>query len=113
MVALLQQFLRRYHRPLVVVTVLLLLKALGNLFLPALNADIINNGVAQGDAAYILRVGSWMRAVSLVVAVAAVIATYYSARTARPSDATSEVRCSRPWRCSLGRTSTTSGHQPS
>ncbi len=81
MVALLQQFLSPYRRPLVVVAVLLLVQALGNLYLPALNADIINNGVARGDAGYILRVGGWMLAVSLVVAITAVIATYYSART--------------------------------
>ncbi len=82
MVALLREYLRPYGRPLVVVAALLFLAAIGNLYLPALYADIINIGVAQGDTAYILRVGALMLAVSFVVAVASIIATYYSARTA-------------------------------
>ena len=82
MVALLREYLRPYGRPLVVVAALLFLAAIGNLYLPALYADIINIGVAQGDTAYILRVGALMLAVSSVVAVASIIATYYSAQTA-------------------------------
>ena len=82
MIALLTRFLRPYRGPLAIVVVLLLVQAFGNLYLPELNADIINNGVVLGDTAYILRVGVVMLAVTLVVGVAAIIGVYYSARTA-------------------------------
>ncbi len=82
MIALLTRFLRPYRGPLAIVVVLLLVQAFGNLYLPELNADIINNGVVLGDTEYILRVGVVMLAVTLVVGVAAIIGVYYSARTA-------------------------------
>ncbi|MGB9374251.1 MAG: ABC transporter transmembrane domain-containing protein, partial [Jiangellales bacterium] len=82
MIALLTRFLRPYRGPLAIVAVLLLVQAFGNLYLPELNADIINNGVVLGDTEYILRVGVVMLAVTLVVGVAAIIGVYYSARTA-------------------------------
>ena len=44
-------------RQLVVVMGLLLIQAIANLYLPDLNADIINNGVAKGDTDYIIRTG--------------------------------------------------------
>ena len=44
--------------------VLLLIQAIGNLYLPDLNADIINNGVAKGDNDYILRTGGLMLVVT-------------------------------------------------
>jgi ATP-binding cassette subfamily B protein len=52
------------------------------LYLPSLNADIIDNGVAKGDTGYILRTGGWMLAVSLVQIIASVGAVYLGARTA-------------------------------
>ena len=82
MVRLLSEYLRPYRRPLTWIAVLLLVQTVGNLYLPELNADIINNGVATGDTGYITTVGGWMLAVSLAVAAAAVVSTYYSARTA-------------------------------
>ena len=82
MIALLTDFLRPYRRPLAIVVALLLVQAFGNLYLPELNADIINNGVVVGDTGYILQVGLVMLAVTLVVGVAAIVGVYYSARTA-------------------------------
>ncbi len=82
MIALLTEFLRPYRRPLAIVVALLLVQAFGNLYLPELNADIINNGVVVGDTGYILQVGLVMLAVTLVVGVAAIVGVYYSARTA-------------------------------
>jgi len=41
----------------VLVVGLLLIQAIANLYLPDLNADIINNGVAKGDTDYIMRTG--------------------------------------------------------
>ncbi len=82
MIALLTRFLRPYRGPLTVVVLLLLVQAFGNLYLPELNADIINNGVVLGDTAYILQVGMVMLAVTLLVGAAAIVGVYYSARTA-------------------------------
>ena len=52
------------------------------LFLPSLNADIIDSGVARGDTSYIMRVGVVMLAVALVQVAATVAAVYFGARTA-------------------------------
>ncbi|MCP2310423.1 ATP-binding cassette subfamily B protein [Kitasatospora paracochleata] len=52
------------------------------LYLPTLNADIIDEGVVKGDTGYILRVGAAMIGVSLAQAVCQIAAVYYSARTA-------------------------------
>jgi ATP-binding cassette subfamily B protein len=64
------------------VLVFQLASALGMLYLPSLNADIIDQGVAQGDTGYIWRTGGFMLAVSLGQIVAAIIATYFAARAA-------------------------------
>ena len=77
---LLRRFLAPYSRPLVLVSVLLLIQAIGNLYLPELNARIINEGVAVGDTAYIIRVGGVMLAVTLVLGATAIVSTYWSAR---------------------------------
>ena len=50
------------------------------LYLPSLNADIIDNGVARGDTGYIVRTGGVMLAVSLVQIVCSVGAVYVGAR---------------------------------
>lgn len=59
-----------------------LLQALASLYLPSLNADIINNGVTKGDTAYIWSTGSWMLAVSFGQIVAAIIATWFAGKAA-------------------------------
>ncbi len=82
MIGLLRHHLAPYRRDLVVVVALLVLQVLGALYLPELNADIINNGVAQGDTGYIVRMGGWMLLVSLVVVATAIVGIYYSSRTA-------------------------------
>ena len=65
-----------------VISLLLLVQAFTNLYLPNLNADIINNGVVTGDIGYIIRVGGVMLLVSAVLGLSSVVAVYYSARTA-------------------------------
>ena len=82
MTALLRRYLEPYRGPLGIVVALLLVQAFGNLYLPELNADIINNGVVVGDTGYIVRVGAVMLGVTLVLGVAAIVAVYFSARTA-------------------------------
>ena len=54
MIGLLRTYLRPYAGQIVLVLVLLLIQAIGNLYLPTLNADIINNGIATGDTDYII-----------------------------------------------------------
>jgi ATP-binding cassette subfamily B protein len=82
MIGLLATYLRPYRGPLVLVIALLLVQAIGNLYLPDLNADIINNGVAKGDNDYILRTGGLMLAVTALLGVAAIIGVYWGARVA-------------------------------
>jgi ATP-binding cassette subfamily B protein len=82
MISLFRRYLRPYAAQIAVVLALLLLQALGNLYLPDLNADIIDNGVVVGDTDHILRVGALMLLVTAVLGVAAVIGVYLSARIA-------------------------------
>ncbi|HEY0215908.1 MAG TPA: ABC transporter ATP-binding protein [Cellulomonas sp.] len=79
---LLMRYLRPYRRLLVGVLVFQLGSALAMLYLPSLNAYIIDQGVAQGDTGFIWRTGAFMLTVSLGQIVAAVIATYFAARAA-------------------------------
>ena len=79
---LLSRFLRPYRRSLVLVVVLVLIQSIANLYLPTLNADIINDGVAKGDARVIVSIGALMLVVTLLMGVAAIIAVYWSARIA-------------------------------
>lgn len=79
---LLREHLRPYRGAVVAVLVLQLVQTLATLWLPSLNADIIDDGVAQGDTATIWRIGGVMLAVSLVQVVAAIAAVGIGARTA-------------------------------
>src|SRR3954469_8382428 len=79
---LLRDRLRPYRRGLVAVVALQLVGTMAALYLPSLNADIIDNGVARGDTAYIMHTGAVMLGVSLVQIVCSVAAVYVGARTA-------------------------------
>ena len=79
---LLRTFLRPYRKWLAWVVVLQFLATLAALYLPSLNADIIDNGVARGDTGYITRAGLVMLAVTLVQVAATVVAVYFGARAA-------------------------------
>jgi len=76
------RFLRPYRRQILLVAALLLAQSLANLYLPTLNADIIDNGIAKGDTHYIVTVGGLMLLVTLLMGAASVIAVYWGARTA-------------------------------
>jgi ATP-binding cassette subfamily B protein len=82
----LAKLLVRYLRPsawlLAGVLVFQAASALASLYLPSLNADIIDNGVSKGDTDYIWRTGVFMLTVSLAQIVASIIATYFAARAA-------------------------------
>lgn len=79
---LLGDLLRPYRRQILVVLVLLLVQAIANLYLPTLNADIINNGIAKGDTHYIVTIGGVMLLSTLLMGVAALVAVYFGARVA-------------------------------
>ena len=82
MIQILRTWLRPYAGTIAFVMVLLLIQAIANLYLPELNADIINNGVAKGDTDYILRTGGFMLIVTFALMIAAIIGVYFSARIA-------------------------------
>ena len=82
LVRLLIKYLAPYRRWLAAVVGLQLISTLAALYLPSLNADIIDNGVARGDTGYIVRIGGWMLAVSLVQIGASVTAVFFGARAA-------------------------------
>ncbi len=82
LVKLLRRFLLPYKREIAIIVVLQLIGTIAALTLPSLNADIIDKGVIRGDTAYILRMGGWMLAVSLVQVIVTITAVYFGARTA-------------------------------
>lgn len=82
MIRLLARFLRPYVPQLLVVVVLQLAQSAAALFLPSINAMIIDNGVATGDTGYIWRMGAVMLGVSLVQISAQLGATWFGARAA-------------------------------
>ncbi|MGX4656656.1 ABC transporter ATP-binding protein [Micromonospora sp. SCSIO 07396] len=82
LISLLRRYLRPYHRPLGLVVLLQFVGTMASLYLPSLNADIIDLGVARGDTDYIIRTGGWMLLVSLVQIACSVTAVYFGARTA-------------------------------
>ena len=82
LIRLVGSHLRPYRRALVWIVGLQFIQALALLYLPTLNADIIDDGVAQGDNGTILRLGAVMLAVTLVQVVAAMSAVYFGAHTA-------------------------------
>lgn len=80
--SLLGRYLRPYVGLIVGVIVFQLAQSIASLFLPALNADIIDNGIAAGDTGYILMVGGGMLAITLVQIACAIAAVYFGARVA-------------------------------
>ena len=79
MIGLLRTYLAPYRGRLLIVMALLLVQAIGNLYLPELNGDIINNGVTTGDLDYILRTGGLMLLITAIVGGAAIASVYLSA----------------------------------
>lgn len=82
LIRLLRAYLRPYSRPITLLVLLQLVSTLAALYLPTLNADIIDDGVVKGDTGYILRVGGVMIAVTVLQALCSIGAVYYGARTA-------------------------------
>jgi ATP-binding cassette, subfamily B, multidrug efflux pump len=77
---LLVSHLRPYRRLLAIVVVLQSVQAVAALYLPRLNAHIIDRGVALGDTRYIWTTGSLMLAVTLLQVAFAVTAVYFGSK---------------------------------
>ncbi|MEU0223548.1 ABC transporter ATP-binding protein [Streptomyces sp. NPDC006284] len=82
LIRLLRTCLRPYRKPIALLVALQFLQTCASLYLPTLNADIIDDGVVKGDSGYILSYGALMIGVSLAQVVCNVGAVYYGARTA-------------------------------
>ena len=81
MIRLLLTYLRPYRRPLAIVMVLVTIQAIANLYLPNLNADIINNGVLKGDTNYIVRIGGLMLFVTFLLGLCSIVSVYFGSLT--------------------------------
>ena len=71
-----------YRRALTAVVVLQFIGTIGALYLPSLNADIIDNGVITGDTGYILRIGAVMLCVAFVQIICSIGAVWFGSKTA-------------------------------
>jgi ATP-binding cassette subfamily B multidrug efflux pump len=75
-------YLKPYWKAVAVVFFLTLVRAVTGLYLPTLNADIINRGVATGDTGYIWTVGGYMLGVTLLQIICTIIGAYLGAKAA-------------------------------
>nr|WP_203696354.1 ABC transporter ATP-binding protein [Streptomyces rubrogriseus] len=75
-------YLRPYKKPIALLVALQFLQTCASLYLPTLNADIIDEGVVKGDSGYILSYGALMIGISLAQVVCNIGAVFYGARTA-------------------------------
>ncbi|TXS40137.1 ABC transporter ATP-binding protein [Streptomyces sp. uw30] len=82
LIRLLRTHLSPYRKPITLLVLLQLLQTCATLYLPTLNADIIDEGVVTGDTGYILSYGALMIGISLAQVVCNIGAVYYGARTA-------------------------------
>ncbi|MDN6625839.1 MAG: ABC transporter ATP-binding protein/permease [Pisciglobus halotolerans] len=75
---------KRMNKGLVVLSVLfMIVRTVGELYLPTLTADIIDKGIANGDIPYIVRVGGLMLLVSFISVIGAIINVYIAAKVSQ------------------------------
>ena len=79
---ILKKYLRPYRRQVYLILLMLLIQAIASLYLPNLNADLINNGIAKGNVGYIWHIGEIMLGSSALVMGASVWLAYLAARVA-------------------------------
>ncbi|KAD3632877.1 ABC transporter ATP-binding protein [Arthrobacter yangruifuii] len=79
---LVRENLAPYKGAVAAVVLLQLLQTVATLYLPTLNADIIDRGVVTGDTGVIMQVGGWMLAVTAVQVLCSISATYLASRVA-------------------------------
>jgi len=77
---LIEKFLKPYWKQIVLAISLILVQAMSNLYLPSLNASIINNGVAKGDISYIIKTGGLMLIFTLLLASGAIASSYFGSK---------------------------------
>ena len=82
LIRIVKEYLQPYKRWLAIIVALQLVATIATLYLPSLNADIIDQGVVTGDTDYILRVGTVMLGISLLQIICTIVAVYFGARTA-------------------------------
>jgi ATP-binding cassette, subfamily B, multidrug efflux pump len=82
LIKLLRTYLRPYTKALLAVVALQLVATMASLYLPSLNADIIDKGVAKGDTGFIVSTGGWMLLVTLAQIACSIAAVYFGARAA-------------------------------
>ena len=71
-----------YKAPIAAIVALQLVGTLAMLYLPSLNAEIIDEGVVTGDTDFIVQRGGLMLAISLAQVLCSVVAVWFAARTA-------------------------------
>ncbi|MBV9516214.1 MAG: ABC transporter ATP-binding protein [Mycobacteriaceae bacterium] len=81
LLGLLRTFARPYRSLIAIVALFQVISTLASLYLPTVNAAIIDDGVAKGDAQTIIRLGGIMLAVSGLQVLCAVGAVYFGSRT--------------------------------
>jgi ATP-binding cassette, subfamily B, multidrug efflux pump len=81
LLALLRQYIRPYRRLVAVLMVLQMISTLATLYLPTVNATIIDDGVAKGDTAAIVRLGMVMLGVTALQVLCSIGAVYFGSRT--------------------------------
>jgi ATP-binding cassette, subfamily B, multidrug efflux pump len=79
---LLREYLAPYRGWLSAIVVLQFTATAAMLYLPSLNADIIDNGVVEGDLGYIVRIGAIMLAVALVQAACSMSSAWFGSQAA-------------------------------
>lgn len=82
LIRLTARYAKPYSGQIAIVIVLQLVTTLATLYLPDLNADIINNGVANADVPYIWSVGRIMLVVAFVQVIAAIAAVWFASKAA-------------------------------
>ena len=73
-------YLKPYTLAIIATLLFVLLQVLGDLYLPTVMADVVNNGVLMGDTAYIWRLGGFMLVVSIVATVFSILASFYASK---------------------------------
>lgn len=76
------RYLKPFRLAVIASLVMVMLRALVDLYLPRLTAEIVNIGVGNGDIPYILRVGGIMLGIAALGGVCAVLGNYCSAQAA-------------------------------
>lgn len=82
LIPLLRRYLRPYKVDIMYIVLLQLVGTIASLYLPSLNASIIDKGVVTGDTGYVLSTGVLMLGVTVLQIVCTIAAVYFGARTA-------------------------------